>query len=367
MQIFAVSGNSMAPTLIGSARQIVCSHCEHPLTVDADSIPTDSMPAPNSTLACLHCGKRFMPSDFENASALPADVVTVTTIDPRQLSRGELVAVTWEDQQHVKRLVGLPGDTVSLDPASDDRPRILINGQRVEDLLAPTQSPRVDVSSDLMRWHSLALPSSWLRSTSNHWSSKNALDIRESEWIVYRHQDPHNAGRDGPVLDDYPMNTSVRRKLSPVDRLWLDASFRSDFALNVQVAFWTPEGHRLHESHLPASSSGFTTLTACVWDAAASENQPVSANLPIAIRIAGDTETSDTETSEVTIEGLSVSRSVEYRLNRHHDRSRYPFTLSENECFVLGDNVPISVDSRTVGPIHLRSIQGTCHPLALTE
>ena len=45
---------------------------------------------------------------------------------------------------------------------------------------------------------------------------------------------------------------------------------------------------------------------------------------------------------------------------RHHDRSRYPMTLGSDEFFLLGDNVPVSVDSREVGSVGGGSILGKC-------
>jgi type IV secretory pathway protease TraF len=48
---------------------------------------------------------------------------------------------------------------------------------------------------------------------------------------------------------------------------------------------------------------------------------------------------------------LTVRRRVEYRTGPSDNRDRYPLTLSEGEYFLVGDNVPISRDSRHWGGV----------------
>ena len=55
---------------------------------------------------------------------------------------------------------------------------------------------------------------------------------------------------------------------------------------------------------------------------------------------------------------LQLARQIEYRLRPHDDRSRYPIRLGSSEYFVLGDNVPVSLDSRDFGVIQERAVKG---------
>ena len=55
---------------------------------------------------------------------------------------------------------------------------------------------------------------------------------------------------------------------------------------------------------------------------------------------------------------IEVHRRVRYRLRRRDAVDRYPLTLPDGQWFVVGDNVPVSIDSRTYGPIAGDSILG---------
>jgi len=76
---------------------------------------------------------------------------------------------------------------------------------------------------------------------------------------------------------------------------------------------------------------------------------PVTKSRPIAISASH---------SDVAIRNLRVTRSLEYRLRPRDDRSPYPLKLKAGSCFVLGDNVPLSVDSRQLGALPTSQIVG---------
>ena len=57
-------------------------------------------------------------------------------------------------------------------------------------------------------------------------------------------------------------------------------------------------------------------------------------------------------------EWIRVTRSVHYRLRRRDDRSNYPLHLRAGEYFLVGDNVPVSIDSRDFGPVDREWIVG---------
>ena len=60
--------------------------------------------------------------------------------------------------------------------------------------------------------------------------------------------------------------------------------------------------------------------------------------------------------STVHIDGLELDRFLDYRLRRTDKVSQYPIKLTDDEYFMIGDNVPISIDSRTYGTIQRNQI-----------
>jgi type IV secretory pathway protease TraF len=276
------------------------------------------------------------------------DVVSIRPLGPGEPTRGDLVAVRWQGGLHVKRVVGLPGDTISLDAL-----RLRIDDQRIEDLLAASgrELPSLLVDSDAhrprSRWAPRGDDGGWTRTPQRIWQS-----IAENPaWLVYEHRSVYRHPQPGPVLDDYPFNVTLARKLFGVERLLVRARVDAEPQTEVEVAFWSAAGIRRARVR-PADRSelavGWYDAEPC--DAENSEGQPpVTANDPLAIRIRG---------GPITLAKLTIERFVEYRLRPHDDRAAYPLRLGEGECFVLGDNVPVSVDSRNIGPVPLVSIAG---------
>lgn len=70
---------------------------------------------------------------------------------------------------------------------------------------------------------------------------------------------------------------------------------------------------------------------------------------PIAIRIDADAF------NEALVE---VWREIEYRDDKPTGAVSYPLRIKAGEVFVVGDNLPVSVDSRHVGPLPITSILG---------
>ncbi len=103
------------------------------------------------------------------ANEIAADIVEFQPLiaEQTELARGDLVAIEWDSQLHVKRLAALPGDVVKL-----DGPRLTIDGKRLEDLLVdskfPVDLPRFLVDDDsrrqVSRWSSEETVSAWQRS-----------------------------------------------------------------------------------------------------------------------------------------------------------------------------------------------------------
>ena len=258
------------------------------------------------------------------------------------LQIGDVVAIQWGEKRRLKRVAALAGDSIDLRQG-----RLLVNGRRLEDTIAAR--PKGDfvapalvvVSSERAHWN---------RGTSDSASSP------DSQWIIYEHRNPHQAGENTPIMDDYPINVSVSRILNPVDRLvvqlrpttTVDAS-EERFGIDVQVAFF--DGNQI----LVTS----TDLHGYAWSRNASQpNEPmrldsvvrsIDASHPIAIKLNSEQALKTT---------IHVYREIEYRDDQPSGEVDYPLKLRSGEVFVVGDNVPISVDSRHIGALKTDAIFG---------
>nr|WP_294494160.1 signal peptidase I [uncultured Mediterraneibacter sp.] len=66
----------------------------------------------------------------------------------------------------------------------------------------------------------------------------------------------------------------------------------------------------------------------------------------------------DERTSSVFIDGEELKEEGIQGRTEGGDELEYPFTLGENEYFLLGDNREVSIDSRAYGPMSAEQIKG---------
>ncbi|EMB14316.1 signal peptidase [Rhodopirellula europaea 6C] len=331
--------------------------------------PTRSAPR------CWHCGKLV---DLESASSLTRinpDVVTVVATSARQiqsrLDRGEkpLVVVKREGSVHIKRLLAGPGQIVTAD--SDGR--MLVNGNAI----AISDSPHVPIDLDdnrlgkiTSRWSSV--DNSWWRDQRGIWSGAddNADPVQGIAWLVYEHRNVYRGNVVSRVLDDCPANLGLNRRMNPVDEIGLtfviqhrggaDAEVvQADNLVHVMV--WTESGIRIVSSSIPdQSDEGGVTIeftpqdvregeTITESDLATEAMPALSPTSPIAIGL--------NPRAVMNAQRLQLWRSIAWRAPA---QSRWE--LQTDEWFAAGDNVPVSVDSRTWGPVQTDQIVGVCQP-----
>ena len=161
-----------------------------------------------------------------------------------------------------------------------------------------------------------------------------------SDWLIYQHRSIHEGNKVSCIWDDYPCNIGLSRKLQPARRLVLrGVAHTSDRAL-LQVVFWI--GDQPVGLTWKIERDGEFSVSS---DEALPVNDvPVTTVAPVALRVvAGD----------LKLSRLQLSRQIEYRLRPHDDHTCYPMELANDEYFVVGDNVPVSLDSRNFGVIHV--------------
>lgn len=300
----------MAPTLLGACRTATCSACGLAWPIDVGSADYGT---------CWHCGDPVRADGLKPGQLV--DVVPAT-----EIVRGQLVALETDDAASVKRVVAVPGDRINLRGLE-----LLVNDQPI--VTQTTLPVDLDDHRGVTRW----LPDR--RTDDRHWK----LAANDNEWLTYHHTSVHDQNRPSPVWDDYSVNFNLSRPLEPVERLIVrgEVIAASDDA-SVQVA-----DHSGKSAIVPLRTG--EALEAIPMETV-SALPTFAPEQPVAIRLRSGT---------ATVAKLSIHRRILYRLRRRDDASMYPLTLGHDQCFILGDNVPVSIDSRNHGPITLSQIIGT--------
>ncbi len=258
---------------------------------------------------------------------------------------GELVAIQWQGSVHVKRVVATEGDEVDI-----ARLHVLVNGQRVEDRLAAEpgrrRPPDLLVDDDslraLSRWTSATAAEPWRRDADRRWSCDQE---QNSPWLLYHHQNVHDHRRPSGVMDDYQYNAGIARQLVDVDRLSLSGTLQTEQPVTLRAAFWSHEGVVIAEKRIERSGRFRIRFS----DGVPGNESPVTKEAPLAIRVHG---------GPTSLASLQIHRAIEYRLRADDERSQYPLRIPKAHYYVVGDNVPFSIDSRTLGAVESGSILG---------
>ena len=307
---FRVSGPSMNPTLWDVSFRMNCPNCEIPIRIDA-SLWERAISTGNAK--CWHCGNDLDPANADFAK-VPPDKIHLTETAISKLLPGDLVLLKHSIDErpnslHVKRLLAIPGQTVSI----DEQLRLLVDGQiphfkNAPNLLVDSGRYRSD-----SRWHPAG-----------------------DSWWRYEHRLVHRGNRPGPILDDYPGNISIDRMLRPV----------SSISVQTEMAVGAP----------PKPLSMIEEIR--LWNEPQPQSLGLSSENPIAVRLRNH---SDPNAISSAIQSLNLYREIVYHVTapkRVNLAESYPITLAKDEFFVVGDNVPLSLDSRSWGPIQRVDLVG---------
>jgi signal peptidase I len=405
-EAYVVPTGSMAPTLLGWHRELVCSECQFVFVVGIDE---DGRTGP---AICPNCGQGER--DPTSAIECGGDRVLVQKFlyDFRRPKRWEVAVFHYPEdpsQAYVKRVVGLPGESVRLEHGD-----VYVDGRIVRKSLEEQRAMR------LLVWDSRFAPRDpgqhprWLfrsgwsyRSRTSGWSRRGLEFVHEAQshaepggdWILYRNWDPARQ-RYGPVRDFYAYNggelpaeneitdlgLEARLRLgNSVEALWVALRSGSDrfrvripVGLRGEIELVGHDGRRIPLTHCwnPFQQQGtwprVATLEASVFDRRVlvaldgrllfdpvdydqpRYGPPVASETPIALGVDG---------GDLAVSELRIYRDVHYtgslaNTPRQAHATQSAVHLGPEEYFVLGDNSPVSHDSRfwSVGPVVPRSM-----------
>lgn len=394
-EAYVVPTGSMAPTLLGNHRELTCPNCGFLFVIGVDEEGRSPRPV------CPNCGK----NDLDRVPAVDCSgdrvLVQKFLYDFRPPRRWEVAVFHFPGdptQAYVKRVVGLPGESVQIVGGN-----VLINGQiarkNQEELRAmqilvhdsrftPRDSDRYPRFYFLRGWPRHRLPSGWEFTTGGFVHKPVAAvegSLEPEDWLVYRHWDSL-LNRYGPVRDHYAYNGGDLESDNIVPDLALEARLtvgsevetisvrvragsdrfviripvagkgKLEVARNDQQRRVQSLDNTLHENgpwprtvlleasvvdhRLAASLDGQLLFVPLDYDDPVTGPPPDAS--PIALGVRG---------GPMTVTDLKLYRDVYYTSSLggppgHPHGVNEPYQLQHDEYYVLGDNSPVSNDSR---------------------
>jgi signal peptidase I len=394
-EAYVVPTGSMAPTLLGFHKELTCPNCRYPFVLGMDDQGRIGRPI------CPNCGKQDGMQDLAavecNGDRLLVQKFLFDIRRPRRWEVAVFQSPAEPDQAYVKRVVGLPGETIQIVDGD-----VYIDGKIARKTLQEQRAMRILVfDNDFVpgdadrfpRWRFRVDRSR--RATPSGWRAEGSRFVREPvedvgdrvDWLEYLHFDPDRS-RYGPIRDYCPYNGGDIRGENVVTDLMVEAdvSVRPDakslairldhggdhFQVTLPVdGRGRPEvsrnGRSLEVANArgglassPKDSPKFARLVVSTIDrrlTVALDDIPLFDPIdferarapgygppgsPVALGISS---------GSMEVRRLRIDRDLFYTGNlavgpRRPFAVDTPYVLGEGEFFVLGDNSPVSNDSR---------------------
>lgn len=376
-----IDGPSMAPTLCGPHYDVTCGDCRFQFRCDADLPPTDL------TAVCPNCG--FAKSALDQLPVQPPDRVLIDRwgLIWRQLRRGEVVAARVPSESSaiaVKRTAAFSGERLAIQDGEQYVGETLVR-KTLEELREVRQLVH---DNDFQPQRSGALPPRWRgESGISRWRPNRtafrydaiAQGDDQIDWLQYHHG--HGTAnpliprtKEVPILDNDSYNQGPSpRELNPVSDVHVSCRLRASG--NGQLAFVATDGGQRFEiviaqwRSIRVQSGGQTLLKRSLdsdlrrhsvdvefglcdqqvflaiegrqlvrlpYERA--DGSPREALHPLAIGVSG---------LEAEVEQLRVWRDIYYLDPQGLPRAwQSPSALPAAHVALLGDNQPVSIDSR---------------------
>ena len=368
---FLISTGSMAPHLLGYHKHVVCPECGFGFARGTDIDDPSNQPR---VATCINCGQTEI--DVAEVPRNEGDQLLVHKLPWvfSEIRRWEPMVFRRPDRAttaFVKRVVGLPGETVQLVGGN-----IHANGRICRKTLAQQRGLAVPVYDD--RFRPRAGTSRWTAGPG--WADHHpafrfaAMDTRTS-WLIYRHQDIEQPGI---VRDRYAYNPreprsrtrTVSELLVTFEAITSQTPPRLTIELDTgqhRVAWvrdpvagkqWlVVDGRRMKSVRLvPVEPGRRRTMELSTIDRtlrAAVDGRLVLPPLALSNSShrsktgAADLLKLGAAAGDFEIQNVRIDRDVFYRDAAGQHATTSPWKLGPDEFFMLGDNSPVSLDSRS--------------------
>jgi signal peptidase I len=372
-----IASGSMADVLVGPHRLVQCADCRFEFRCGIDTEATLDL------AVCPNCG--FGKNELSAEQLLRGQRVVIDrwsylAQDPQRRDVVAFVDPADETQLAVKRIVGLPAESIAIQGGE-----LFINDQIYRKTLAETKEAAVLVYDDTFRSTNAKLPQRWEGDlASSVWRAEQdgfVFDAADADsggfdWLMYRHwrcyASPNPRTEEVPAADNYGYNQGLSRQLHEVTDLFLTCtlepggpaplaflvhdgreSFQAVLSMTERLVKLKRGATLIEEVSLPnfCGAPAVIEFGAIDWQVLLSINgtevlrrdyEPSDSPLQPTSRPLGIGASS----SLAGVSKLKVFRDI-YYMNRLHENSDWVSQpLNQDEYLVLGDNVPLSRDSR---------------------
>jgi hypothetical protein len=229
-----IDGPSMAPAYCGAHYKVQCGDCGFPFRCDAEHLPSDRL------AACPNCG--FGENSLDAALAAPPDHVLIDRwpVFWQSPTRGDVVAIQTPDDGGglaVKRVAGLPGERLAIDGGD------LMSGQqilrksaadfRALRLLVHDNNYRPQTTPGLLaRWRASSSNSRWKPIGNGFRIEPSTAADAPLDWLEYEHwsctSNPRLRGVATAISDNDGFNQGeTHRPLNPMSDVFLSCRLQT--------------------------------------------------------------------------------------------------------------------------------------------